>query len=101
VELFHQVGGKTLFDVHMVACLGVDDVLDLSDLLDANFTIGNQATYIQATTSGGDTTISIDGDGAAGGANFVDAAILQGVGISSSIDFIFDELGTQSIVVSA
>ena len=36
MELCHQVGGKTLFDVHRVACLGVDDVLDLCHVLIRN-----------------------------------------------------------------
>ena len=36
MELCHQVGGKTLFDFHRVARLGVDDVLDLCHVLIRN-----------------------------------------------------------------
>ena len=76
-----------------------DDVLDLSALLDSNFDIGIQATYIQASTSGVNTTISVDFDGGGTGFGFQDAALLQNVGGGSVINFIFDDLGGQSSVV--
>lgn len=96
-------------DLFILDTLGADiitdfafatDILDLSDLLDEFFTTANQDTYVQATTAG-DTTISVDVDGTANGVNFVDVATLQNVGLGISIDFIFDNLGSESTVVSA
>jgi hypothetical protein len=40
--------------------------------------------FLRASTANGSTTIQVDRDGAVGGENFVDMAILQGV--STGID---------------
>jgi VCBS repeat-containing protein len=75
----------------------IDDVLDLAALLDANFSIGTQNDYIEAIDEGfGNTSINVDSDGAAGGANFASVAFLQGVAVGDTLSFIFDNLGNQS-----
>jgi len=56
------------------------DRLDLSDLL-TGFTAGssNPSDFVQFGNAAGNTTVRVDADGAAGGANFVDVCLLQGV----------------------
>jgi len=80
----------------------LDDILDLGGLLDANFTVPLQATYIGAIDVGslGDTLILVDTDGTGTGAVFESIAVLQNIGAGSSINFIFDDLGNQSSVLS-
>ena len=54
------------------------DVLDLQNLL-VGFGGGSVLSdFVQITQSGGDTTVSVDVDGASGGSNFVDLVVLQG-----------------------
>ena len=79
----------------------VDDLLDVSALLDDNFNVANQATYIQAVETSGNTNINIDPDGVGVDFNFVNVALLTGVGAGSTINFILDDVGSQSSVVSA
>jgi Ca2+-binding RTX toxin-like protein len=59
---------------------GVDgDALDISDVLVGNFVAGwqNPANFVQLVESGGNTTVSVNLDGA--GNDFVPLATLQGV----------------------
>ncbi|MGS3141546.1 cadherin domain-containing protein, partial [Aeromonas sanarellii] len=61
------------------------DSIDLSDLLDANFTAGSQESdFVRLTQSGNSVTVQVDTNGASGGANFVDAASLANYGTSGS-----------------
>jgi Ca2+-binding RTX toxin-like protein len=56
------------------------DVLDISDLLtgfDAGTSDPND--FVQCETTGGNTTVKVDADGAAGGAAFTDVCVLSGV----------------------
>lgn len=67
-------------NVNTVTDFAGDDELDFSALIQGPHPL--QATidqFIHATTTGSNTTLSVDVDGAAGGANFVDVAILQGI----------------------
>jgi hypothetical protein len=56
------------------------DTLDLSDLL-TGYTAGvsDPNDFVQFVPGGGNTTVRVDADGAAGGAVFVDVAVLSGV----------------------
>jgi Ca2+-binding RTX toxin-like protein len=54
------------------------DILDISDLL-IGFTTSSAAQFIQLIESGGNTTVSVDRDGAASGFAFQDVFVLQGV----------------------
>ncbi|MGS3176699.1 cadherin domain-containing protein, partial [Aeromonas sanarellii] len=61
------------------------DSIDLSDLLDANFTAGSQESdFVRLTQSGNSVTVQVDTNGASGGANFVDVASLANYGTSGS-----------------
>ena len=57
------------------------DRLDLSSILDGVYDpdTSNISDFLRATTVNGNTLLQIDVDGATGGANFVDLALLQGV----------------------
>jgi Ca2+-binding RTX toxin-like protein len=55
-----------------------NDVVDVSALLDDNFgPSSNVADFVRATQSGSNVIVQVDPDGAAGGANFSDVAILS------------------------
>ena len=56
------------------------DAIDISDLL-TGYTAGTDDIndFVQLTESGGNTTISVDANGAAGGASFSDVTIINGV----------------------
>jgi hypothetical protein len=77
------------------------DRLDLSALLDANFADGdNVDDYVKVTQNGADVTVSVDTDGVASGANFVDIAVLAGFGTSNAdIVRVAFENQTQQVVV--
>jgi hypothetical protein len=61
------------------------DRLDLSALLDANFADGdNVDDYVRLEQTGTDVKVSVDTNGASGGANFVDVAVLAGYGTSNA-----------------
>ena len=56
------------------------DAIDISDLLSGYDYLSDTITdFIQLTESGGNTTISVDVNGTAGGSNYVDVATLNGV----------------------
>jgi glucose/arabinose dehydrogenase len=55
------------------------DQLDLGSLLDANFSEATKDDYVIAQSDGQDTSILLDSDGAANGANFEEVATLEGV----------------------
>jgi Ca2+-binding RTX toxin-like protein len=60
------------------------DALDLSDVL-TGFVAGssNPSDFVQFGIAAGGTTVRVDSDGAANGANFVDVCLLQGVTLSN------------------
>ena len=62
------------------------DALDISDLL-TGFTGGSDINdFVLATQVGGNTVISVDTNGAVGGANFVDIAQINGItGLTADI----------------
>ncbi|HYH43547.1 MAG TPA: type I secretion C-terminal target domain-containing protein, partial [Burkholderiales bacterium] len=54
-----------------------NDVLDLKDVLvGSGVTSGNVAQFVRLMQSGSDTIVGVDVNGAAGGANFVEVAVL-------------------------
>lgn len=56
------------------------DQLDVSDLISGYDPLADDLNdFIQLTEASGDTTISIDSDGASGGTNYVDVAVLDGI----------------------
>ena len=60
------------------------DVLDLSQLLDANFgPASNVADFVRAVQAGSNVTVQVDPDGTAGGATFSSVAILSGYGTAN------------------
>ena len=74
------------------------DKLDLSKLLTGyNATQSHIDNFIHATSSGGNTTISVDAHGTGVASNFVNVAVLQGVA-SVNID---DLLAHKAIVAAA
>ena len=72
------------------------DRLDISALLDANFTPGELSDYLGAETNAqGDVSISVDQDGAGTAHGFEEVAILQGARSGGVIDFVFQDNGVQ------
>ena len=72
------------------------DRLDISALLDANFTPGDLLNYIDAETNpAGDISISVDQDGAGTTHGYEEVAILQGASSGGVIDFVFQDNGVQ------
>ena len=62
-----------------------NDSLDLSALLDANFADGdNVDDFVRLEQNGNDVKVQVDANGATGGANFVDVAVLAGFGASNA-----------------
>ena len=61
------------------------DSLDLSALLDANFTSeSNVADFVQLAQSDDGVVVQVDANGVASGANFVDVVALPGYGASNA-----------------
>jgi Ca2+-binding RTX toxin-like protein len=57
------------------------DVIDLTQLLDANFGSGSTVSdFVRLTQTGSNVTVQVDTDGAANGTNFVDVATLANYG---------------------
>jgi trimeric autotransporter adhesin len=59
------------------------DVIDISDLL-IGFSSGNESQFVQCLQGGGNTTIRVDINGAAGGAAFSDVCVLSGQSVTLS-----------------
>jgi Ca2+-binding RTX toxin-like protein len=56
------------------------DVLDIADLLSGFVSgVSDLIDFVQCDATGGGTTVKVDADGAANGANFTDACVLTGV----------------------
>jgi hypothetical protein len=57
------------------------DKIDLSSLLDANFgPTSTVSDFVRLTQTGSNITVQVDTNGAVGGTNFVDVAILTNYG---------------------
>jgi hypothetical protein len=70
----------TILDYHATS----NDVIDLSQLLDANFGPASNVTdFVHVTQTGSNVTVQVDPDRAAGGANFSDVAILSSYGTAN------------------
>ncbi|WP_263627041.1 VCBS domain-containing protein [Stappia stellulata] len=67
-----------------------EDRLDISALLQAYFTLGAEADFFSIRQDGGNTIVSVDADGSGTAADFVDVAVLTGVGAGAAIDIVFD-----------
>ncbi|MBL6431123.1 MAG: type I secretion C-terminal target domain-containing protein [Alphaproteobacteria bacterium] len=67
-----------------------EDRLDVSALLQAYFTPGAEADFVSVRQDGGNTIVSVDADGSGTAADFVDVAVLTGVGAGAAIDIVFD-----------
>ncbi len=76
--VFERAGG-----LDTVADFGTgNDILNIADLLTGDGTginAGNIATYLNFSEAGGNTTVQIDANGAAGGTNWTNVAVLTGV----------------------
>ena len=73
--------------IDTITDFGDQDTLDLTGLLDQVFDPGNAGDFVQRTTDAqGNTTVSVDLDGAGAEHVPVDIAILQGVGAADSIN---------------
>lgn len=73
-----------------------EDRLDLSGLLDANFSSGTVGDYVKVEQEGGDAVVSVDRDGSGGPSEFRDVAVLQSVDAGGIIDFVFSDDGAQT-----
>ena len=67
-----------------------EDRLDISALLQAYFAPGAEADFVSIRQDGGNTIVSVDADGSGTAADFVDVAVLTGVGAGAAIDIVFD-----------
>ncbi|MBC9249517.1 hypothetical protein A9179_04410 [Pseudomonas alcaligenes] len=74
-------GGDSILDFNA----SEGDALDLSALLDANFTAGSQVSdFVRLTQSGADITVQVDVDGANNGAQFTNLVTLSNYATSGS-----------------
>ncbi|WP_422037046.1 M10 family metallopeptidase C-terminal domain-containing protein [Roseibium sp.] len=73
-----------------------EDRLDLSGLLDANFSSGTIGDYVKVEQEGADAVVSVDHDGSGGPSDFRDVAVLQSVDAGGIIDFVFSDDGAQT-----
>jgi Ca2+-binding RTX toxin-like protein len=65
------------------------DKIDLSTLLDANFGPGSTVSdFVQLTQVGSNIVVQVDVDGAVGGANWVDVAVLANYGTTLPQDLV-------------
>ena len=77
------------------------DTIDLSALLDGAFDSGEAASdFVRAVQTGTNVTVQVDLNGATGGANFVDVAVLAGYGTSNA-DIVRVAFESQTHQVSA
>eukprot|EP00873_Tetraselmis_striata_P005133 jgi/Tetstr1/425397/TSEL_015844.t1 len=67
-----------------------EDRLDISALLQAYFTLGAEADFFSIRQDAGNTIVSVDADGSGTAADFVDVAVLTGIGAGAAIDIVFD-----------
>ncbi|MEZ5877482.1 MAG: hypothetical protein R3D43_06790, partial [Tepidamorphaceae bacterium] len=54
--------------------------------------------YVKAVESGGNTTLSVDFDGAGTTYNFVDVAVLNGVTVGDTITFVYDDASSTTTI---
>ena len=80
IFVFDSANATNDTDVIEYFSAGHGDQLDISDLL-TGFVLGTSDIndFVQLTEAGGNTTISIDGNGTTGGASFSNIAVLNGV----------------------
>ncbi|WP_210210397.1 tandem-95 repeat protein [Rhodopseudomonas thermotolerans] len=80
-----------------------DDSLDLSALLDAAYGPGNNvdANFVRLVNSGADVKVQVDVDGATGGQNWADVAVLQGYHSAGNTVLAQFENTTHTLTVSA
>lgn len=55
------------------------DAIDIDDIISYTEGVDVISDFVQLTEAGGNTTIAVDADGAAGGSNFVNVAVIDGV----------------------
>lgn len=93
---FSPGGGVDLIQDFVVGDygLGLGDALDIADILTGfNPATSNINDFVRFTNSGGNTLVSIDANGATGGASFTQIATLQGVtGLSVSSLYADDQI---------
>ena len=92
-------GGRGADNFRLDDVLGTDVVIDysyvegdaivLTDLLDTNFGAGSTVSdFVKLTQTGSNITVQIDANGAVGGENFVDVAILSNYGTTPVQDLV-------------
>ena len=92
------VFGSLADGLDTITDFGSQDMLDLTGLLDGVFDPSRVNEFIQATTNGNDTIISVDLDGAGTQHDFVDIAILQGIGAGIGISV---SIGDEDVSVTS
>ncbi|HEX5841060.1 MAG TPA: VCBS domain-containing protein, partial [Pseudomonas sp.] len=78
--VFGETGAPNL-DTVLDYSFAEGDKLDLSALLDSNFSGGSQVSdFVQLVQAGSNITVQVDADGTANGAAFTDIALLSNIG---------------------
>ncbi len=82
---------------------GQGDKLDLSALLDAAYGPGNDtdSNFVQLVNEGGDVKVQVDVDGATGGQNWADVAVLEGYHTAGNSVLVQFENTTHTLTVAA
>jgi VCBS repeat-containing protein len=93
-DLAPGTGGDHILDFKVGTASVAGDVLDISDLLSGHsisqaMFVGNEASYLQVTSTGGVTSIQFDADGTAG-ASPLPLATLDGVGPGLTLNTLLD-----------
>ncbi len=102
-ELYGSNAGVDLFIIDSLDAVDIiynfdaanRDQIDLSSLIDFDYINDDIFDFIQLTENAGNTTIAVDGDGAANGVSFSDAVIIDSV---TNID-LYEMIAGDNIIV--
>jgi Ca2+-binding RTX toxin-like protein len=99
--LYGSVAGRDVFVIDQLDAVDTiygfsaahHDTLDISGILDFDFALDNIRDFVRFTETGGDTYVSVDGDGTDNGVNFTHVATLEDVtGLSRTLMVANDSL---------
>ncbi|WP_080507775.1 tandem-95 repeat protein [Rhodopseudomonas palustris] len=95
--------GSSNFDTILDYSSAEGDTLDLSALLDAAYGPGNNvdASFVRLVNEGNDVKVQVDVDGATGGQNWADVALLQGYHTAGNTVLAQFENTTHTLTVAA